>query len=141
MSFTALGQCWEKTWNDDPIPPLFHAELERLAADCAACSAEAPWRYRGKTLTLNVADDVVACLRQYAYPFFEKYASLQGLIDASKVGFVGFAFALFAPIVRVQLERVDDARTYAENWLRRLPQDEIGMEYREFFKTLFKMIT
>ncbi|HLY06562.1 MAG TPA: hypothetical protein VKR31_12525 [Rhizomicrobium sp.] len=122
-------------------PPLLRIELERLAAHCPACSTEAPWRYQGKTLTPDVADDVVWCLRKYGYPFFEKYASLQALVEGWKERLTSFAFPLFAPIVLIKLGRTNDARVFVENYTRRFPDDELGSEKRKYFKTLFEMLT
>lgn len=135
---TTMGKTLER---QPDTPPVLRVELERLAADCPACSTEAPWRYHGKTLRPDVADDVVSCLHKYAYPFFEKYASLQAVIDGANERLASFAFPLFAPMILIKLGRADDARNLAETYLRRLPHDELGSEKREYFKTLFEMLT
>ena len=116
-------------------------DLERLAADCPACSTEAPWEYHGEILTEDVADDVVACLRKFAYPFFQNYASLEKLMDGSKERMPGFAFPWFAPIILLKLGRAEDAKKYAENYARFLSDEEAALEYREYFAVLLKMLT
>lgn len=121
-------------------PPLLMVDLERLAADCPACSTDAPWEYHGQILTLDVVDEFVACLRKYGYPFFEKYASLQATMDASKERMVGFAFPWFAPIVLIKLGRVDDAKTYADNYAHWLPDAEHASQFRAYFNLLLKML-
>ena len=117
-------------------PPLLMVQLERLAA----YSADAPWEYHEKILTEDVANDLVVCLRKFAYPFFEKYASLQGVMDGSKERMPGFAFPWYAPIILIKLGRLDDARTYGENYARHLPDDEHAAEFRNYVAILFKML-
>ena len=122
-------------------PPIIMVDLERLAADCPACSENALWEYHGEILTVDVADDLTACLREFGYPFFEKYASLEGLMDGSKERMPGFAFPWFAPIILIKLGRLDDAKKYAEYRASWLPDDELGSEYRKYFTALLEMLT
>lgn len=122
-------------------PPIIMVDLERLAAACPACSENAPWEYHGEILTDDVAQDLVACLRKFAYPFFRKYASLQGLMDGSKERMPGFAFPWFAPIILIKLGQLDDAKKYAEHRASWLPDDELGSKYREYFNALLKVLT
>jgi len=121
-------------------PPILMVDLERLAADCAACSTKAPWAYRGEILADSVAVDLVDCLRKFAYPFFAKYSSLQSLLDASKERLVGYAFPWFAPLILIKLGRMGDAKTYAANYSRHLPDDEPGAEYRNYFNAVLRLL-
>jgi hypothetical protein len=137
----ACEMAGQKTQRRLDSPPIIMVDLERLAADCPACSKDAPWEYHEEILTVGVADNLVTCLRTFAYPFFEKYASLQSLMDASKERMPSFGFPWFAPIILIKLGRVDDAKTYAGNYARFLPDDEHGSEYRKYVEKLFKMPT
>lgn len=61
-------------------------------------------------------------------------------MGASKKRMVGFVFPWFAPIILIKLGRVTDAKTYADNYARWLPDDEHGREYREYFNVLLKLL-
>lgn len=121
-------------------PPIIMVDLEKLAADCAACSTEAPWEYHGEVLSEDVAHKLVECLRNYAYPFFDKYASLEGLINGSRDRMPGFAYQWFAPIIYIKLGQVDVAKTYAANYARHVPVEELSSQYQKYFEAVLKLL-
>jgi len=117
-------------------PPLLMVDLEKLAADCASCSKDAPWEYHGEILTEVVVGDLVDCLRRFAYPFFEKYSSLEAIMEGAKERMAGYALPWFAPIILIKLGRIADAKAYAEHRSRWLPDDEHGKEYQRYCEAL-----
>ncbi len=122
-------------------PPLIMTTLEQLAADCAACSERAPWHFNESLLTVDVAGDLVGCLRRYAFPFFQTHVSLQSMMDAWKDGMGGYALPSYVPIIFVKLGRLDDLATYVELRVQKSPDESHANEYREYVQVLIKMLT
>jgi len=122
-------------------PPLIMPTLERLAANCPACSTDAPWRFSGEILKTSVADDLVACLRKHAYPFLQAHASLPAVFDAWKNKMGGYSMPFYVPIVLIKLARLDALTTYVDSRLRRIPDEGHALEYRQYVNTILRMFS
>jgi hypothetical protein len=127
-------------------PPVIMASFEALAKDCHACSAGAPWHFTGEFLKMQVATDLVECLRKYAYPFFAAHSSLETVFQAYKTGIGGagggsIAFPFFAPIILIELGQLDDLMRYVEHRVRKPGYDEArAADYREYVSMVQKIL-
>jgi hypothetical protein len=129
----------------DVGPPLILVNIEEIMADDPDCVNHDTWDFTqgsnglGIKLKPEVADDLAYCIKKKAYPFFETYASYQGIFDAALKGMASFAFKYYFPIVLMKLGRHDYATSYIDAQVKGAKTPNLAQRYRQYGDALLEM--
>lgn len=121
-------------------PPFIMMNLTELTKKDPAYAGRQSWVYTGRKLSDSVADDILYCLRNVAYPYFERIKSIEAIVEENRNGRLSLSTHLYLPIMLIIAGKIDEMREFIKRWVENNKDLAQQMKYDEYIETILEMI-